>query len=472
MDQSDKFSSHWADVKDHQTGRWTGDNKIDDVNVCNMSVNDENTSSDGLGDELNSCIYTFNEIGEIVRVDDGCVNERDQLNDNYDAVDENLNDNPFEVDYDHVDYVSSDEEFYANETEFSQQTVTATDSSAKSMHENAYNLIGAANRPLDSFDIEKHNEQIEPTIALNPDQNLLPESSDHIISIESSESDVDSVVMIDLTSDHDEIGVEIPQSDENPDGEGDQEQPTKRKVKYLQIPAKRRRKQNSVNRSKCSNKKHKCGSCTYSTSIKAHFIRHSRTHYHEKSFKCKICSKRFVRSDALVRHMKIHKQNSIAFNCSRCCRKFTREKPWRSHEYKCKNGLRQYECYLCKEIVFNKNHLLNHLRLHTGKRDHCEICQKQFASKTGLTNHLKKHAELFPYHCSTCRQVFARRAKWKLHEKRCKLKQYNCNVCNRVFVNKSHMIYHMQRHAGKTFRCANCSKQFESTMGLKFHKCF
>lgn len=79
-------------------------------------------------------------------------------------------------------------------------------------------------------------------------------------------------------------------------------------------------------------------------------------HTHE----CKVCTKSFVRSQTLDKHMKIHEHKKISFQCSNCYHEFSREKAWKSHEYGCTRGLRQYECHLCKKIVHHKNHLLQH----------------------------------------------------------------------------------------------------------------
>lgn len=166
-----------------------------------------------------------------------------------------------------------------------------------------------------------------------------------------------------------------------------------------------------------------------------------------------------------------NKKQKMAFRCSNCSRQFSREKAWRSHENDCKRGRRRYECYLCEKIALHKNHLLKHMRVHTGQISCCSKCHKPFTSELGLKQHLKTHANLFPFSCSICCQVFSQRIEWKSHESSCKLKQYKCEICEKICANNSHLNYHMQNHTGAMFNCATCKKQFRTKSRFKCHKC-
>lgn len=453
MDHRSSFLSYQPDVATQQTKthEWMDEIKIEEVTVSEMSVN-KNASPDGFGAGGHLRV-------EIVRMDaedDEIVKEEYRLDDEYDEVEM---DEIFYIDEESNETIhctSNDQQLHANKSSYPQQN----------MQESALELINAADRLLKCSDFHTdENQQIEADLMAIADQSSPRAPSEPVICIEeSSESDVDSFVMIDLTLDHDQDDQEIDRKVANvieySIEETNQEQP----------PMKRKRRRKKA--TKISNrKKHKCDSCKYSTSNKTNLARHIRTHTNSKPYRCKTCAKGFVRHRALVWHMEIHKQKAMSFKCSNCHRKFLREKAWKSHEMKCKNGLRQYECYLCKAIVYNKNHLLKHVRQHTGETEHCPKCDKTFISKIGLTHHLKKHAELFAFQCTICQQVFSCQDKWKLHESRCRLKQYKCDICNRIFVNKNHMIYHMQTHTGKTFDCSNCLREFRSAIGLKTHKC-
>lgn len=194
-------------------------------------------------------------------------------------------------------------------------------------------------------------------------------------------------------------------------------------------------------------KQHKCNLCGYSTPRKDHFNNHIRTHIKEKAFACDICAKRFVSRWNLNNHMRMHQSSAVLFPCSNCNVDLLSEKARKSHEVRCKNGLRQYECFQCKKMVHNRIHLLEHMRQHTGKRIRCLKCYKPFSTDRGLIHHMKTHADLFKFHCNVCYQVFSRRDKWQSHQNRCKAKQYVCDICDRFFVNKSHFDYHVKTHA-------------------------
>lgn len=517
MDQINVFSSHRSIDPIQQTKtEWIDEILIEDSNDCEMFVNNY-SSSESIDDDPNSYICNqFNEnVGtdqysrvEIIRMDAGedeIVKEEYQFNEKYDVVEmdqivyvnpqsnENLGRltkeiftkaSPSAENQENVNFISNDSEIGTDRSKIPQHTIThnalnphLSNEPKSNMEENAYEIINAADQLLKLYDFESEKRKID-TLS-NADQSPPQASNDSVHTMilieESSDSDVDSVVMIDLTLDHEEIDQKIAYVIESSDHEADQKQPKKQKQKRkaTKISKKRNKKQKLATGSN-EMKTHKCVLCQYSTPIKAHFVRHNLTHSDKnRKYKCKICTKRFLQSQTLAQHLKIHEREETVFRCSNCRREFFREKSWKSHENKCKNGLRQYECYVCREIVFNKDHLLKHIgRSHTGKMNNCPKCKKQFASKLGLTHHMKKHAESFAFRCKVCHQVFSRQDKWIFHEIRCKLKQYKCDTCDRDFVNKNHFVYHMQKHNGQTFNCSKCSREFRSAIGCKTHKCY
>lgn len=110
-------------------------------------------------------------------------------------------------------------------------------------------------------------------------------------------------------------------------------------------------------------------------------------------YKCTFCAKEFNRQTKLEAHMKTHKtvdMHQSAFQCSICCKRFTIEKTWKSHEQKC--NLKRYECYLCKKRLKTNGYLLEHMSsTHTGlKPFRCSECPKCFVTKRGLSVHTNK----------------------------------------------------------------------------------
>lgn len=138
-------------------------------------------------------------------------------------------------------------------------------------------------------------------------------------------------------------------------------------------------------------KRWKCEFCEYSTIKKSILTRHIRTHNNERPFKCEVCEKKFTRQDIRNRHMKIHK-NMFGFQCIKCHRGFADENTWKLHEIRCK--VKNYECYLCKKISWDKQDSVDHMRYHTGERLHCSKCRKQFITQTGLKLHMISHVPI------------------------------------------------------------------------------
>lgn len=397
------------------------------------------------------------EEGEIVK-------EEYQLNDKYDVVALSSNENQENV-YSCIRKIGTCRSIHPLQMTNNNNLHTQLSANTNGqLEESAYRIINAAHQILNCYDSGTEHRDVEAD-----DQCLRHASNDDpvhsfVLADESSESDVDSFVMIDLTLDRETIDdddiayeIEIPESEAEAEAEqhepkggeqpNEQEQPKKqkrkRKRKGLSISKTQNKKQKTAIGSE-ETKKYKCALCHYSTSNKAHLTLHTFTHSRKKHLKCKICIKRFSTSKTLNQHMTLHNRNPGSFRCSICRWEFTREKPCRVHEEKCKRGMRMYECFMCKEMAHNKNHLEKHMRSHTGEINHCRKCKKQFASKLGLTQHMKRHAELFAFKCEKCHQVFSRQSKWKSHEVRCRQRQYKCKVCKRVFVNSGHLKYHMQ----------------------------
>ncbi|KAF2363553.1 Zinc finger C2H2-type, partial [Trinorchestia longiramus] len=53
-------------------------------------------------------------------------------------------------------------------------------------------------------------------------------------------------------------------------------------------------------------KQFSCSFCTYTTSLKSHFVLHMRTHSGERPYQCHICSYRSTQKANLNRHLLMH----------------------------------------------------------------------------------------------------------------------------------------------------------------------
>lgn len=56
-------------------------------------------------------------------------------------------------------------------------------------------------------------------------------------------------------------------------------------------------------------------------------------------------------------------------------------------------ALRRHVCKICWKSFKRRDHLVEHVRTHTGEKPYmCQICSKSFAKKSNLNAHVKSHA--------------------------------------------------------------------------------
>lgn len=102
-----------------------------------------------------------------------------------------------------------------------------------------------------------------------------------------------------------------------------------------------------------------------------------------KGHNCELCPKKFKRREHLYQHMKLH------------------------------TGFRPYQCTDCKKTFVRKEHLLRHMVLHSGERNFsCDICTKSFSRHDNLLKHVRTHnkgqspPEATSYTCDVCQKVY------------------------------------------------------------------
>lgn len=184
--------------------------------------------------------------------------------------------------------------------------------------------------------------------------------------------------------------------------------------------------------------------------------------------KCKFCSKTFVKSESMQRHL--HKHNDITSptiqqsndteltddpnkltkdtsvevsnsnsentatkpekNCNQCSKSFKNSSGLANH---LKIHLRQtvvmqkhqntvlldketYSCTICSKVYAKQMHLQNHMSVHDKETTHapkkekskrylCMICGKNYTRSGQLSIHMRTHMEFKPHLCSVCGEI-------------------------------------------------------------------
>lgn len=162
----------------------------------------------------------------------------------------------------------------------------------------------------------------------------------------------------------------------------------------------------------------------------------------KKSFLCHDCGKNFARKQHLLLHLRTH----------------TGEKP--------------FSCKICGESFGMSSNLNKHMRIHTGERPFlCTVCGKCFGRSDTLTKHMRCHTGEKPFHCNVCGNNFGR-SSTLINHMRTHLgeKPYLCTECGRRFVQSYDLTKHMRSHTGeKPYRCSLCRMSFGQKNSLNKH---
>ncbi|XP_018330725.1 GATA zinc finger domain-containing protein 14 [Agrilus planipennis] len=117
------------------------------------------------------------------------------------------------------------------------------------------------------------------------------------------------------------------------------------------------------------------------------------------------------------------------------------------------NLVKSHTCEICKKTFKRKEHLFQHVKLHTGFRPfRCDKCNKCFMRKEHLLRHMTAHSGAKNFTCDICDKCFSRNDNLlkhkKTHEKQSK---FTCQVCQKHFVMKHYYLAHKLTH--ETDRC-------------------
>ncbi|KAK2491504.1 hypothetical protein MC885_008110 [Smutsia gigantea] len=216
---------------------------------------------------------------------------------------------------------------------------------------------------------------------------------------------------------------------------------------------------------------YECPQCGKAFSQTSHLTQHQRIHSGETPYACPACGKAFRHSSSLVRHQRIHTAEK-SFRCGECGKAFSHGSNLSQHR-KIHAGGRPYACAQCGRRFCRNSHLIQHERTHTGEKPYtCALCGAAFSQGSSLFKHQRVHTGEKPFACTQCGRAFSHSSNLTQHQLlHTGERPFRCGDCGKAFAKGAVLLSHRRIHTGeKPFVCAQCGRGFRERPALFHHQ--
>jgi len=220
--------------------------------------------------------------------------------------------------------------------------------------------------------------------------------------------------------------------------------------------------------------------------------------YYNKQLSSVKYDKKLKNEGELRKHAIVHGNQSHAYMCSLCKKRFSKSVDWNMHVRAVHTaqerfmirgfGEKTYSCYYCHKKFKKMGDLRKHDRVNTGDIPfNCSKCQVKLERECDMWKHEQSHSEnnsnknkatesavVKPFACSKCCSKFAKFADLKNHETavhgiRYDENPFGCHVCDERFKTYNSLKKHKGIHIKKKFSCTQCGQKFDSERDLINH---